>query len=541
MKKLSLLLCAVLISLGAMANDVIISQYAVTYSETDGDYMHRLYSADGMYLFEFDIFRQVEPDQTYTLANDMIDEYTMCTYYGTRKQYRITEASFVYSIVEGKKHVEADVTCSLGSYHLVYQENTDVISTDTVLMYANNITLMDWAQSMGQVVLSASNDTYAIDLWINTHNVLGSYTERDLITNYCLILNKQTSAQMGIKKANFSIAMDGIDYVVRGFIHATDGHCYQIVLGYEVPDPTRYGTITIENGILYDATKRQNYLQVNGENDDYHVALVFVTSVLENAEFKRADLYSNYSGVTEYLTDKGMEVLDADVQLTIVDEDHATMTGRVLARDKEDHSDIVEFTVSIQCEIDHSGEGLDGDSQDEDFIKHYETNVLFVVPFYYEEYGYVYLEVENPADNSFVTLCLVLPRGLNLEDGIPERVYEISDTQNPFTALASIGIVGGSAFPSYAGYYDPDSGEPVEPMWFITEGKVTISSNGDEPYVLVEGTNSFGREVRIEVGSLAEGIEAVEQDRPTSTKRIIDGQLIIEHNGIQYSVLGFQK
>lgn len=78
---------------------------------------------------------------------------------------------------------------------------------------------------------------------------------------------------------------------------------------------------------------------------------------------------------------------------------------------------------------------------------------------------------------------------------IPEGTYTISDSQEAYTALQSVGLKGNSLTKCYAGTRD-EEGYINLPAWFLVEGTVTLSYDEyGKLKVVVDGKNSYGQPV----------------------------------------------
>lgn len=509
---------------------------------SEGDYIERLYSADGRYLFEFDILEEVELGKTYNFDQHMDESYSGCTDYDARTKLFFRSATFTMTETDNLRHIDATATTVDGaSYTIVYQEKTGIEPIDTVAFVATKLTVVDMTQYGDMATITAENDAYAIDLWLQPISSLyGAFTEENLNIQYSPLIKKVGRKQVAISRAEFTVTKVGIDPVVKGWLYCSDGILYEIDFRYELPQAKSSLTIDVPAGDLLDAAQNLHYIEAYGydEKSDYFIDLVFVTTELEEKQYKREDLFSSYSALKAYVDDeKEYEVLSTDVALTLLSEDEASLSGTVLVRAVENHEDVVSVTLTMTCTIEHKGNGLNYDAQDEDFEKSYSVEQFYPNANHWAENHSVYLEAFDEDELSIVSVQLILPSELDLEKvGVPEGVYPISDSGEDNTVLASVGVVGGSVFPSYAGYLK-ETGSMDEPMWFMVSGTVTVSSMNDLPYVEVNAQNSYGRTIHVTMGGYTEGVTNVES-KGAAHKFLIHGELLLHTPYGTFDILG---
>ena len=70
-------------------------------------------------------------------------------------------------------------------------------------------------------------------------------------------------------------------------------------------------------------------------------------------------------------------------------------------------------------------------------------------------------------------------------------------------------------------------------MWLINAGTVTVAEDG---VIEVAATNTWGRAINSRLGA-ATGVENVEAGA-AAVKRMVNGVLVIEKNGVQYNAQG---
>ena len=104
--------------------------------------------------------------------------------------------------------------------------------------------------------------------------------------------------------------------------------------------------------------------------------------------------------------------------------------------------------------------------------------------------------------------------------------------------LTSMGRYGNILFPCYLTLMD-DAGW-AHAVWYIVDGSITLSYEGEQPILSGECTSYFGSTIKFAYRPAAQGIETVESQKSKveSRKIIQDGQLFILRDGKKYSIIG---
>ena len=121
---------------------------------------------------------------------------------------------------------------------------------------------------------------------------------------------------------------------------------------------------------------------------------------------------------------------------------------------------------------------------------------------------------------------------------IPEGVYPIDYSGEYGTVQANPGVQGSGVLPSFYAEIFED-GSLVVPIWLLVDGTVEVTKDEDgNPHLEVNAFNSYGVPVHITYdGSFTSAVENITTEKG-ATKRIENGQLLINRNGNTYNVLG---
>lgn len=97
--------------------------------------------------------------------------------------------------------------------------------------------------------------------------------------------------------------------------------------------------------------------------------------------------------------------------------------------------------------------------------------------------------------NKTTAICVILEKG---STEIPAGVYIIDKTLAPGTVRASSGVIDGR-YVSYSFAGNRNASGIYPPIWFLVNGKVTVSYSGQVMTMVVDAENSFGRDIDITI------------------------------------------
>ena len=123
---------------------------------------------------------------------------------------------------------------------------------------------------------------------------------------------------------------------------------------------------------------------------------------------------------------------------------------------------------------------------------------------------------------------------------IPAGVYTVNGTEQPGTMQASQGEIeqGGQYIinQSFAGLLNA-AGNAIEKEWLITGGSATVTNVDGKVRIVINATNSKGQAVTAELGAGVTALEDIVVEGQAA-KAMYNGQLIIIRNGVRYNAQG---
>lgn len=451
-----------------------------------------------------------------------IDEYDDPIY----NTWYAKEASAAVIETDARIDASAVILASDGNVYKVnmwyvkpFAESFETITADLVID--------DWAFGwFGEVELSAADDKNSIRLFIAPEGLgealAGSYV---IGQNGCSgsVAPADAEDAFDIYSGSFDITFDNGNINLAGKVLCTNNVEYTLNLTYTKPVASRQETITITDaelsisdfgweaaGYTADGTK---YLSISVESEQI------------NGHFTQEDIDSYYTYVAE-LVDSSVvffDAVDADFDVVYNETDGTiSISGTLLCQSENDATDVVEYTFTL------TGTKTNPFAYDdtEDFIVNFPE---YTKDFDYLQYGVIYVEAED-GENT-IGLQVWLPEGA---EDVVAGTYPITAEPAYQSVQASEGInSNGNITYSMAGKLNAEG--YFTRVWFIVEGNVVVKEDG---VIEVDALNSNGKVVRCRLGSGADGLEDLEGNNARISKRLIDGRLIIERNGVRYNALG---
>jgi hypothetical protein len=154
--------------------------------------------------------------------------------------------------------------------------------------------------------------------------------------------------------------------------------------------------------------------------------------------------------------------------------------------------------------------------------------------------GTSYFEV-MAADGSDICSLYFIAEEFDNEITFMPGTYEINNSEDYMTVLASVGVVGQSIYPSFYGFMSEDGKGIVTPLYFLVGGTVEVENRNGKLYIEVNAVNSYDVPVHI-VFDGTKGSTDLENisTATTATKMINNGQLVITRGGKVYNAQGTQ-
>lgn len=442
----------------------------------------------------------------------------------------VIDAQAIATEANNRKDVEAWLLASDGNVYHVKMFFIEPTAQNFATITATNLEVDDtYASWLGAVFVDASDANNAISLTLNAtaagSGLAGTYTigvdANGTITDAD---NNETTLYSG----TFTVAYNAGEYTVTGSVLGMNSTQYTLNLSYVKPAATSQETLNGAGYLYLEEYNGENYWEALAKNADgtrYISLLAFADAPA--GSYATDDLYASYcyAGKFENGDTIWYNMIDANFTIAVTGET-ATLNGTFLAQNENNSADVVEFTLNLTLAVvdETGGTGSEYDSEEafKQIFPSYEVDDQYLA-----KYNVLIVSAQKE-DNSYISL------EFNVEAGATELaagVYSITDTYT--TGTVSYGYIDGYIYGSFAGFINSNDQISI-PLWLLFNGTVTVYDNG---VIVVNAINTKGSQIECQLGQWPEGVENTEAE-VVATKRIVNGQLVIEKNGVKYNAVG---
>ncbi|MBR3564905.1 MAG: hypothetical protein IKN91_01035 [Paludibacteraceae bacterium] len=402
---------------------------------------------------------------------------------------------------------------------------------------ADNLVMNDWSFDwFGEVEFSASDDNNSIRFFIQPDSLgeglNGTYeVALNGCNGYVMPIGAEDSYQL--HSGSIEIKYDNGSIFATGKVLALNNVEYTLDLKYIKPiyNPTRQEELTFEGIELLDAglawqvrgysADTTKFISLAAYYDEEMSGDFAIESILQgNYSFVVTDIVIEDDSVTAF---KQFTIVDANINLAYDEETKtATITGTLICVNDSDETDIPEFTISI---VATAPDPYAYDNAEADFIVDFAKFGIDTTYLTEEQLIYVVAEEGNKA--------IGLEFNLSSLDELVPGEYPFAFGYEPNTVSASQGLTsGGIVTYSFAG--ETNAQGQISSVWFIVSGTVTLDEN---KVFTVDALNSNGKAIRCRLGDKS-ALQTIEGSKAEFVKRLINGRLIIERDGVQYNANG---
>ena len=444
----------------------------------------------------------------------------------------VLDANAVATEANGRMDAEAWLLASDGNVYHVKMFFVEPTAQTFVNLTATNLEVDDYyADYWGIVFVDASDANNAISLTLSAEaagaSLAGNYTIGEDANG---TITDADDNEIELYSGSLTVAYNAGEYLVTGTVLGMNNTQYTLNLSYVKPTATSQETLNGAGALYLEEYSGGNYWQAAAKNADgtRFISLLALTDEAAGS-YTTADLYATYcyAGKFENGDTTWYDMVDANIAIAVSGE-AATLTGTFLAQNENDATDVVEFTLNLTLQVVDETSGNTGNQYDSEeafkkIFPSYEVDDQYLA-----QYNVLVVEAVDEEDNSIISL------EFNVEAGATELaagVYSITDTYT--TGTVSAGTIDDYIYGSFAGFQNA-SGQITIPLWLIFNGTVTVYENG---VIAVNAINTKGSVIECQLGQWPEGVENTEAE-VVATKRIVNGHLVIEKNGVKYNAVG---
>ncbi|MBR1878448.1 MAG: hypothetical protein IJ814_05520 [Paludibacteraceae bacterium] len=408
---------------------------------------------------------------------------------------------------------------------------------ETLTMYGIDV---QYGSSSWQISGCTPDSATYITLIFFTDRTSGHFTAEDFFPwgTYVLYMEGEEMIFYDMTEADINVANEANNVTVTGTMltrneaNPTDSILFTLLLTASaqpaIPLPSAFLASDLGLDIYPSAW------QLGGMNDEGNAYINLYVNAAEVAGvYTAADLHYGKTYLSSL--DREGEVhyfAMIDAALTAVYlHDTVVVAGTMTVVSEEDESDV--RTVALELVGSYLApeeRHYSYDTEDADFIVNFAEYT--VDSDYLLSDGLLYIDASD--NQSGAVISLEVHPQTDATTLVPGN-YPIDGSRIPGTVTAGRGLNAYGALTYSYAMYDGRGTQPLA-LWSIVSGTVTVQESGA---VAVEARNSFNRIIRCRLGT-AETPESIGNidAGATATKRLENGTLVIEKNGIRYNVTG---
>lgn len=522
MKRYLLIIFALMSFIGAQAKtyDLTICRYEPEFYAADNDVYVTLYTEDNVVTIRVDII--VEQGQqfftngkTYTW-DDMLHPYCNAYVSADFQHYQFADATFTWRLDElGLEHIVGSGTDSLGNtYNFHYDVVPYTPTGDTIDVTFSQTLKMEHSEEW--YFSGSEGDYYILLTLINKGNSpVGHYTNENIVMDYSYIdktLGGGEYEYISFHHAEVDVTAAANDTLkLEALIAGSDTNIYRFHMFYLEPKPTVKKTITatdlyINTDYLYGMV---GAFQIEASNETHYVKMAFSPM---SDDLSVYDTYTisnrspNIGYVTDYLSgsDEPSEVYQGAVTISKT-ETGALLTGTILCYDN------TEYTLRLSYDVPEK-------TRDAEFV----MDGMEVTT----SQGAWRIQGYSADKTQFISLIF---NGFGIEG-----TYSMVEMSPVYSDIVTDITWAAGEVDTYT-YYEMQAANltatlnPADSIVTVT-GAIIAQNSGNKRDV-----PQFT--VRLSSKPASEGIETARPEA-TVTKRIENGQLLIERDGKTYNAQG---
>ena len=434
--------------------------------------------------------------------------------------------------------------CTDNKTYKVTMKKEIPVATDTVaIRFDNSANAAYYPWWDNDLLLANSNQQFYAGIDVVGVEMGGEFTMEDLDLTYCMIFSDYANRVMvdmaDVKGKIFQVEDTTF---IKAEVIGYDGVLYDVELWHCVPTPTKTVNVEIaadfENNIAMEGYyvlsgyNKENTLYISLAPIAEEIAGTFVNDgVFSRFGEGQYDFYCDYTAVYKNVNGEAVPFSVEKCTMTVTEEANGAIkaVASLIAADAVQYEVTMTTTYNNHLNYDAEEGAIDRTftADDDLFVEAYDD-------------GSSYLEV-IAADGSDILSLYFIAEDYDNEITFMPGTYTISDSQDYMTVLASVGVVGGSVYPSFYGFMSADGQGIVTPLYFLVGGSVVVEKRDGKLYLEVNAVNSYNVPIHIVFDGTKKtsGVENVTTEKGAS-KRIENGQLLINRNGNTYNVLGAQ-
>ena len=415
------------------------------------------------------------------------------------------------------------------------------VPTDTVKVSFQNAAMATYLQDQYDMLqlLSVSRD------WEASVTVYGvkpgeRFGMENIVMDYTGIYDWSRESTVAIADIQGVLNQRGDTTLINASVIGFNAIQYDVELWYVAPTPT--DTIEITMPMKFTNALDFGYYTLSAYTPDSlwfislspiadKVAGEFINDGMFGRFGAKGGRYDFYAGSTFIYSEEEWQNYTIEKGSLVVN--HAP-DGTITAEANFVAKNAIHYHITITSEYNTH---LDYDEPEIEIDRAYTTADEVFIENQIDPNGYIYLAI-TAADQSDMCAFFFYAEEADEDIIIPTGVYPINYSEEYGTVQANPGVQGNGVLPSFYAQIFED-GALVVPIWLLVDGTVEVTKDEDgNPHLEVNAFNSYGVPVHITYdGSFTSAVENITTEKG-ATKRIENGQLLINRNGELFNVLG---
>ena len=415
------------------------------------------------------------------------------------------------------------------------------VPTDTVKVSFQNAAMATYLQDQYDMLqlLSVSRD------WEASVTVYGvkpgeSFGMENIVLDYGGIYDWYIGSTVAIADIKGVLNQRGDTTLINASVIGFNAIQYDVELWYTAPTPT--DTVEITMPMKFTNALDFGYYTLSAYTPDSlwfislspiadKVAGEFINDGMFGRFGAQGGRYDFYAGSTFIYSEEEWQNYTIEKGSLVVN--HAP-DGTITAEANFVAKNAIHYHITITSEYNTH---LDYDEPEIEIDRAYTTADEVFIENQIDPNGYIYLAI-TAADQSDMCAFFFYAEEADEDIIIPTGVYPINYSEEYGTVQANPGVQGNGVLPSFYAQIFED-GSLVVPIWLLVDGTVEVTKDEDgNPHLEVNAFNSYGVPVHITYdGSFTSAVENITTEKG-ATKRIENGQLLINRNGELFNVLG---
>ena len=415
------------------------------------------------------------------------------------------------------------------------------VPTDTVKVSFQNAAMATYLQDQYDMLqlLSVSRD------WEASVTVYGvkpgeSFGMENIVMDYTGIYDWSRESSVAIADIQGVLNQRGDTTLINASVIGFNAIQYDVELWYVAPTPT--DTVEITMPMKFTNALDFGYYTLSAYTPDSlwfislspiadQVAGEFINDGMFGRFGAKGGRYDFYAGSTFIFSEE--EQVNYTIEKGSLVVNHAP-DGTITAEANFVAKNAIHYHITITSEYNTH---LDYDEPEIEIDRAYTTADEVFIENQIDPNGYIYLAI-TAADQSDMCAFFFYAEEADEDIIIPTGVYPINYSEEYGTVQANPGVQGNGVLPSFYAQIFED-GSLVVPIWLLVDGTVEVTKDEDgNPHLEVNAFNSYGVPVHITYdGSFTSAVENITTEKG-ATKRIENGQLLINRNGELFNVLG---